>query len=357
MQATFSTTVYEMDFKTGKLVPLEKPTEALQIGQKLLCNGAYNCASDGVISAVETFQYLGEADLRYTVINIDNGTQYYHTSREIKPIDKLFGIGTYYYPGEVYDMETVEYARARVAQMTEERRLEAIEKKRIFDESAEKLRVEFAHLTINPNSDKKIVADNIRTELKRNFPGLKFSVKKHSYSCYHVEWTDGATVEEVEKIVDKFQGGNFNGMEDIYEYRTTPFTSLFGSVQYVFTNRHISEGKYLLVAKSYGFECADMTEYNNIQYDKREAIGREVWETSFYVKPEAIESPAALTVDGLEVRRNEEKNGIEIIFSAKPDSSVIAGLKENGFRWSPFNKLWYAKASEKTTQYAESLLS
>lgn len=52
---------------------------------------------------------------------------------------------------------------------------------------------------------------------------------------------------------------------------------------------------------------------------------------------------------------NEERNGIEITFSEKPEPSVLANLKANGFRWSRNQGLWYARNSEARLKFAESL--
>ena len=63
-------------------------------------------------------------------------------------------------------------------------------------------------------------AKAIREELKKTFPGIKFSVISDSYSMgdsVHIDWTDGPTTGEVDSIVKKYQYGSFNGMEDIYE--------------------------------------------------------------------------------------------------------------------------------------------
>ena len=49
---------------------------------------------------------------------------------------------------------------------------------------------------------------------------------------------------------------------------------------------------------------------------------------------------------GIEVRLNSEKQGIEIHFPDKPSAQVIAEVKACGYRWSRFNKCWYAKLTE-----------
>lgn len=55
------------------------------------------------------------------------------------------------------------------------------------------------------------------------------------------------------------------------------------------------------------------------------------------------------------VNLNQEKNGIEIRFDGKPDSSVIDALKANGFRWSGKQKMWYAKQDAARLSFASSL--
>lgn len=40
---------------------------------------------------------------------------------------------------------------------------------------------------------------------------------------------------------------------------------------------------------------------------------------------------------------NQEKNGIELRFVSKPSEEMLNILKENGFRWSMKQKMWYAK--------------
>lgn len=55
------------------------------------------------------------------------------------------------------------------------------------------------------------------------------------------------------------------------------------------------------------------------------------------------------------INLNEELNGIELLFDEKPSADTIASVKANGFRWSPKNKLWYAKNTADRLAFAESL--
>lgn len=66
--------------------------------------------------------------------------------------------------------------------------------------------------------------------------------------------------------------------------------------------------------------------------------------------------PATQNIQEVEINLNDEKNGIEIKFNSIPDTTTRTDLKVNGFRWSKFSKVWYAKQSEKTINFANSLV-
>lgn len=58
----------------------------------------------------------------------------------------------------------------------------------------------------------------VRADLKREFPGTKFSVRSHTYSggaSIDVGWTDGPTSPAVDKILKAYSGARFDGMTDL----------------------------------------------------------------------------------------------------------------------------------------------
>lgn len=57
----------------------------------------------------------------------------------------------------------------------------------------------------------------------------------------------------------------------------------------------------------------------------------------------------------IKVVLNEEKNGVELYFNNKPSEEIRNNLKTNSFRWSKFNECWFAKQSDKTIAFANSL--
>lgn len=65
------------------------------------------------------------------------------------------------------------------------------------------------------------VAKIIRTMLKNNFPGQKFSVKSQSYSggsSIDVNYTDGPSSDSVKALVGHLHGCGFDGMIDLQYY-------------------------------------------------------------------------------------------------------------------------------------------
>jgi len=64
----------------------------------------------------------------------------------------------------------------------------------------------------------------VRVTLAKNFPGIKFSVKSHSYSggsSIRVRWTDGPSSRQVDATVRHFTGKSFDGMTDSTSYHNT----------------------------------------------------------------------------------------------------------------------------------------
>ena len=92
----------------------------------------------------------------------------------------------------------------------------------------------------------------VRSALKAAFPGVKFSVRSDSYSggaSINVTWTDGPTEKAVEAISNRYQGCDFDGMQDLKTYRDGTLIALPGGeveevrfgANYVMTHRKLSE--------------------------------------------------------------------------------------------------------------------
>lgn len=67
-------------------------------------------------------------------------------------------------------------------------------------------------------------AKMIREILKKSYPATRFRVTSENFSMgnsVNVRWEDGPKTEEVDKIVETFKAGDFDGMTDCYNYRKT----------------------------------------------------------------------------------------------------------------------------------------
>lgn len=53
--------------------------------------------------------------------------------------------------------------------------------------------------------------------------------------------------------------------------------------------------------------------------------------------------------------RNLEHEGLQLQSSEKPSQDIITQLKANGFRWSPRQKLWYAKETSYRVEFLNSI--
>lgn len=93
-------------------------------------------------------------------------------------------------------------------------------------------------------------AKMLRGALKAEFPGTKFSVRSKSYSggaSITASWTDGPTSAAVQKVCDRYNGAEFDGMIDLKSYKDSIITTADGmetvsfGADYVFTRREFSD--------------------------------------------------------------------------------------------------------------------
>lgn len=104
-------------------------------------------------------------------------------------------------------------------------------------------------MTLLTGSDIVVAAKNIRLELKAAYPATKFSVTTKRFSMGNsidVRWTDGPTVEQVNKIARKYQYGEFDGMTDCYNYSRSDFNEQHGGAKYVQVTREYSDALVML---------------------------------------------------------------------------------------------------------------
>jgi Large polyvalent protein associated domain 30/Large polyvalent protein associated domain 29 len=156
----------------------------------------------------------------------------------------LHGVQWKIFP-DVVSADVVQFWREFAAQEKVRREAEAKKSADAFAASVSALRVDPRYKTLQQTGPEthggaKLVASNVRRELKTAFPGVKFSVRCSSYDAVTIAWIDGPTTDQVKTITGKYSGGYFDGMEDIYRHERSPWTSVFGSAKYISESRHHS---------------------------------------------------------------------------------------------------------------------
>jgi len=92
-----------------------------------------------------------------------------------------------------------------------------------------------------------LAASNIRKELKKEFPGIKFSVRSKSFSMGNsvdIDYTDGPAISAVNLIIEKYQYGTFDGMTDCQGFKhdeNDKFREENGESKFVHAHRELSE--------------------------------------------------------------------------------------------------------------------
>lgn len=219
----------------------------IRVGQRVYC-GLYG-GKYGVVSAVHGEQSPESVRSLMGVVATGGRAEFDvafddHVSRRL-PECILRGV-----QWEIYD----EVATAEEIAAVTLRAHAAVAKAKAEEEAAGLRRAaeRLAHAEANPHllkrnlrttwSEARVAAENIRRELRAAFPGFKFSVKTDGHDSVNVDWTDGPTTREVGRITGKYKAGDFDGMNDTYEYdRDATFADVFGSPRYVSKNRKVTD--------------------------------------------------------------------------------------------------------------------
>ncbi len=255
-------TLYKIDFGTGKLVPADEGNgtkNELERGRILELNG-YNCPRFAVLENLGVNPQFRAHGARYRTINLDAGGLCIKDAHDLEWLSakKDNRIQTY-----ITDEVLNEPDLLAAVEVAEAERDRLAEEKRAHEEAKERHRAELPSLYPHLKPGDKPAA-NIRKELKREFPGVKFNVRTERHGTVNVYWTDGPAGPRVKDVTDKYSKGSFNGMEDIYERDyDNVFCTVFGGADYIFTNRTISPDLIARVAESLGHPDVDLDDYTS----------------------------------------------------------------------------------------------
>lgn len=225
------------NYSTGELEPIEKAPK-FKKGQKIYAYGyAMSCQIFAIVNPdTREMVEVGRPDNvdEYSLDCYFSPTSKYDSY--IRPISKKFGIGFYYAEGEpLFSDEVIEESLKRanlIYKMRDERKKAAEENSR---KNKDELLRKYDFLT--PGTDYKTASGNLRALLKKEFPGVKFSVRKSRGNAVYIAWTNGPKIEDVDRIASMFKDRHFNGMEDYEEITSSDFNELFGGLGYVFCDR------------------------------------------------------------------------------------------------------------------------
>ena len=366
--------VYSLFNASGKVEEIKKVGE-LPMYCKVYIYGYGMSGTEGAI--ISEKNQFGQ----YKVVKISDYHSGFSTLNNYsRPHSKKFGIGIYYDDDlKCWDEATVKEYIQKGIEADKARAEEAATQAAKDKKEIEDLPGMYPHLTPLSNAKdvtgKNLVKANLVADLKKNFPDVKFSVSKSNYSTYNVRWTDGPITKDVNKITDKYEDSHSDYSGDYHDYDPSNFNRVFGGFKFVFTNRDMSENVNKLLPELIELLGNSQNRYpeqilhsifgktyipaNAINFDiVRTACTcgniEDFYKITFNV-PEIKETINTITSEGVAVRENNDKNGIEIIFGSKPSTEVLSALKSNGFKWSNFAKLWWAVRSEKTLNFAYSL--
>lgn len=233
---TSKTKVFSLFGKSGAMEEIKSVPE-LPIGCKIYCYGFGMTEKEGAI--ISPRDQFGQ----YKCVYISDFESGFFTLEEYsRPHSKKFGIGNYFDDNlQTIDESTIEdyILKAEIAVNIEK---EIEEEKETFDKQEKnELPKKYPHLIVNTQDDQNITKKNLVADLKKNFPNVKFSVKKSNYSTYYISWTDGPAESNVEEIASKFEGYTTDITGDYRDPDPSNFNKVFGDFKYVFYSRSASE--------------------------------------------------------------------------------------------------------------------
>lgn len=233
---TNNTKVFRLFGKSGNMEEVQAVPE-LPIGCKIYCYGY--AMSESIGAVISPKNEYGQ----YKCVYISDFNSGFFTVDEFsRPHSKKFGIGNYFDDNfEIYDDSVLEeYIMKAEISVNIQNQLES-DKATLDKLELDSLPGLYPYLIINHQGDHKITKNNLIAELKKNFPKVKFSIKKTNYSTYNISWIDGPSQTKVEEIAEKFEGYETDQTGDYRDYNPSNFNKIFGDFKYVFYSRKASE--------------------------------------------------------------------------------------------------------------------
>lgn len=322
-----SANVYDLFTKKGTMQNVER--RQYPIGTVGRCTKYY---TEYVITGEEVNEYGEQAAI--SIKDTDEGEILRFDRRRMVEPSEEFGICTVRKPGKVLTPEEVADLTARTIKQEEERRnaREQAEKER--QEAIARGR-EIAAKLIPPGAKGLIVAL------------LKVDDSDPYSDYYNTKETDAHILAVTMHTRDLFP--EMRKAAALFEPTRELATADTSKEQ---RNRYTGGGGYYLGDYTGWRVRKDVFYKSGISDHDLELLGR--GKHSLDAAPVMAEAEP-VKVDGVTVRENEERDGVEIVFPAKPSDEVRERMKALGFRWSRPQSLWYAKRTPERLAFAKSL--
>jgi hypothetical protein len=181
-------------------------------------------------------------------------------------------------------IDAVNKARANRVRLDAEAKVKADDKAAKDAETKARILGDYPYLearATSKKSDHALAAANLKRELARMFPGVKFSIRSESYSMgcsVNVDWTDGPLTEKVQAVCNKYRDHDFDGMTDSTSYEPTNWTETFGNANHVMANRHESAALLQEASDALGWGPLELDKWDcitNMDQDKGQTVYRE----------------------------------------------------------------------------------
>lgn len=289
----------------------------IEIGQVLFTTDDYN-QRRAVVEIMDN-------DTRFKCVYLDGSRTTFDS--HIKPYSKKFGIGVYY-----KENDTITSDELFDLMIQAEENMAIADKERKEAEALAKIEADKQneYLSQFKVADKRTTSAMIKQHILNTYPSVsKVEVKSDSFSggdSIDVKYYAPTKIDEINQFVKQLAMGSFDGMTDMYEYRSN-------------REKVIVEGYILQEYKYAGADFVQCDDVRNVVVKLADVVGSN---------------------EDVTIVLNEEKNGVEIHFKGamatkvKDSEEIRSSIKANGFRWSRFGKMWYAKQSPKTIAFANS---
>ena len=240
---------------TGKMqrvdVSANHAKNNLQIGQVLRMDG-YDNPKFIIVERGQIDEQFGYGR-RYKTVNMRDYRFGSHDAFSMDFEDGINrGIHVYITPEVLPLDDCLHYHELATAQIQKDADAKATE---VLKFAHDKDQMRANHPELHVGDDRITAAKNIRIELKKKWPSVKFSVTSESFSggnAVNVGWVDGPTTEAVNKILNKYEGGSFDGMTDSYTYSKAPWSDTFGHAKYIHSSRELSRAMFERAIKETG---------------------------------------------------------------------------------------------------------